>query len=300
MALSFNLSRPATGSVTEIAPGIRRIVAENPGAFTFTGTCSYLLGGADVIVIDPGPEGDDHLTRLMREIGEARVAGILVTHTHRDHSPLARALQARTGAPIYGCAPHAPARPLRLGEINPLDASSDGDHRPDHLLRDGDRITLADHAFEVLATPGHTANHLVFSLEGGVVFSGDHIMGWSTTIVAPPDGAMGPYMASLDAMAAREDDRIYLPGHGGPVTDPRRFARALLQHRRQRESQIMDRLANGPMTIPLLVEANYPALDPRLTGAAALSVFAHLEDLAERGLVIATPALAMNALFART
>ncbi|CAN1492715.1 GloB Zn-dependent hydrolases, including glyoxylases [Rhabdaerophilaceae bacterium] len=299
MQLSFNTARPETGSVITVAPGIRRLVAPNTGPFTFTGTCTYLLGDQDLVVIDPGPESDDHLLRLLAEIGDARVAGILVTHTHRDHSPLARALKARTGASIFGCAPHRPSRALRLGEVNPLESSGDTAHQPDRALAHGERVSLGEWDFEILATPGHTANHLGFALPSGVVFSGDHIMAWSTTIVAPPDGAMGPYLASLELMASRESDQIYFPGHGGPVSEPQRFARAIYQHRRHRENQIMERLSAGPLSVMQLVEANYPALDERLKGAAALSVFAHLEDLVDRAVVLASPMLAIDAMFER-
>jgi glyoxylase-like metal-dependent hydrolase (beta-lactamase superfamily II) len=298
--LVFNPGRPETGVVEDIAAGIRRLVAPNPGPFTFTGTCSYLVGADEVIVIDPGPEDDAHLVRLLSAIGGAAVLAILVTHTHRDHSPLSRRLQAETGAPILGCAPHFAARALRLGEINPLDASSDALYQPDAVLLDGASVTLGASTFEVIATPGHTANHLAFALPAqGIVFTGDHIMGWSTSIVAPPDGAMGAYMASLEAMIAREADQLYLPGHGAPVADPRRFARGLLQHRRHRENQIMDRLLRQPMRIPELVAANYPGLNPALTGAAGLSVFAHLEDLHDRGLVNALPNIGFDAVFGR-
>ncbi|MGL5446049.1 MAG: MBL fold metallo-hydrolase [Rhabdaerophilum sp.] len=286
--------------IEEIAPGIRRLVAPNPGPFTFTGTCTYLVGTDEIVVVDPGPEDEAHLARLMQAIGTAPVAGILVTHTHRDHSPLARALRARTGAQILGCAPHHAARPLRLGEINLLDASSDAEHRPDRELHHGEPVSIAGHTFEVIATPGHTANHLCFALAGrGILFSGDHVMGWSTSIVAPPDGAMGDYLASLEQLTHREQDRIYLPGHGAPVSDPRRFTRGLLNHRRQRESQILERLAEGPKTIPELVALNYPGLNPALRGAAALSVFAHLEELHARGAVSTEPTLALDALYRR-
>lgn len=300
MDLTFNMARPETGMIEEIAPGIRRLVAPNPGPFTFTGTCTYLVGTDEIMVVDPGPEDDAHLTRLIEAIGQARVAGLLITHTHRDHSPLARALKARTGAGIFGCAPHHAARALRLGEVNPLDASADSEHSPDRQLHHGEHVSIAGHEIEVIATPGHTANHLCFALAGrGIVFSGDHVMGWSTSIVAPPDGAMGDYLASLEHLVSREQDHIYLPGHGAPVSDPRRFTRGLLNHRRQRESQILDRLAEGPKNILELVGLNYPGINPALRGAAALSVFAHLEELHARGAVVAEPTLAMNALYRR-
>ncbi|MBN8532847.1 MAG: MBL fold metallo-hydrolase [Rhizobiales bacterium] len=297
---NVNPARPETGTIEEVVPGIRRLIAPNPGPFTFTGTCTYLIGTSDLVIVDPGPADDGQLARLMQAIGKAKVAGILVTHTHRDHSPLARVLKERTGATIFGCAPHRAARALRLGEINPLDASADTDHLPDRQLDHGEHLGLAGQAIEVIATPGHTANHLCFALpEQGILFSGDHVMGWSTSIVAPPDGAMGDYLASLEHLISREQDRLYLPGHGGPVSDPRRFTRGLLAHRRQRETQILDRLAEGPKTIRDLVALNYPGLAPALLGAAALSVFAHLEDLHARQTVTAEPDLALEALYRR-
>ena len=300
MDVPFNLAPPETARLEEVAPGIRRLVAGNAGPFTFTGTCTYLVGTSDLAIIDPGPEDGAHFARLLAAIGEARVAAILVTHTHRDHSPLARPLAERTGAPIHGCAPHAPARPLRLGEVNPLDASADFDHRPEVESADGARILVGEHAFEAIHTPGHTANHVSFALCGsGIVFSGDHVMGWSTSIVAPPDGSMADYMASLEKLAGREEDALYLPGHGGGVADPWRFSRAILSHRKQRESQILDRLSDGPRRVQKLVEENYPGLRPELKGAAGLSTFAHLEDLFARGLITAEPELAMDAVFRR-
>lgn len=300
MDVPFNLAPPETARLEPVAPGIRRLVAGNAGPFTFTGTCTYLVGTSDLAIIDPGPDDGAHFARLLAAIGDARVAAILVTHTHRDHSPLARFLAERTGAPIHGCAPHAPARPLRLGEVNQLDASADQDYRPDIESLDGARIAVGDHVFEAIHTPGHTANHISFALDGtGIVFSGDHVMGWSTSIVAPPDGSMADYMASLEKLARREEDALYLPGHGGGVTEPRRFTRAILSHRKQRESQILERLAEGSRSVAQLVEENYPGLRPELKGAAALSSFAHIEDLFARGLIEADPELAIDAVFRR-
>lgn len=285
----FDRKPPAqSGILLDIAPGIRRIIANNPSPFTFTGTCTYVVGAGEVSVIDPGPDDPHHIEALLDCLDGERVARILVTHTHRDHSPGARRLQAATGAPILGCAPHRASREALAGEIARLDASSDQDHAPSTILADGDRVEGEGHAFRAIETPGHTANHLAFELEGtGMVFSGDHVMAWSTSIVAPPDGAMGAYLASLEKLIARERDIAYWPGHGGPVADPKRFTRALLSHRRQRETQILEFLARGPARIPEMVAANYPGLDPRLTGAAGLSVFAHIEDLIGRGALVA-------------
>lgn len=296
---SFDRTPPAhSGLLLGVAPGIRRIIANNPSPFTFTGTCTYVVGRGEVSVIDPGPEDEMHVAALLDSLEGERVARILVTHTHRDHSPAARALAARTGAPILGCAPHRASRAIHEGEINRLDASADRAHAPDLILSEGERIEGEDHAFLAIETPGHTANHLAFELAGtGMVFSGDHVMAWSTSIVAPPDGAMGPYLASLEKLIAREEDIAYWPGHGGPVVEPRRFTRALLSHRRQRETQIVEFLAKGPAHIPDMVRANYPGLNPALIGAAGLSVFAHLEDLIDKGIVYTEGPPALEGLF---
>lgn len=296
----FDRSAPAqSGVLMSVAPDIRRIIANNPSPFTFTGTCTYVVGRGDVTVIDPGPEDEAHIDALLAALPNERIGRILITHTHRDHSPGARMLKARTGAPIIGCAPHRASREALAGETRRLDASSDSEHAPDRILVDNEVYEADDHAFRVLETPGHTANHLAFELIGtGMVFSGDHVMAWSTSIVAPPDGAMGPYMESLEKLIAREDDRAYWPGHGGPVVDPRRFTRALLSHRRQRETQILDFLARGPARIPAMVAANYPGLNPALVGAAGLSVFAHIEDLVGRSEIVTEGDATLESLFA--
>ena len=297
---SFDRAPPAqSGILMTVAPGIRRIIANNPSPFTFTGTCTYVVGRGDVTVIDPGPEDMLHVEKLLAGMPGEKVARILVTHTHRDHSPAARQLKELTGAPIIGCTPHRASRDVLAGETRRLDASSDQDHAPDTVLVDGDLVEGDDHAFRVIETPGHTANHLAFELvDTGMLFSGDHVMAWSTSIVAPPDGAMGAYLASLEKLIAREEDRAYWPGHGGPVSDPRRFTRALLSHRRQRETQIIEFLAKGPARIPAMVAANYPGLDPRLVGAAGLSVYAHIEDLIERGILATEGDATLESLFA--
>lgn len=298
----FDRAPPAqSGILMNVAPGIRRIIANNPSPFTFTGTCTYVVGHGEVTVIDPGPEDIQHVEALLAGLHREKVARILVTHTHRDHSPAARLLKERTGALIIGCGPHRASREALAGETKRLDASSDSEHEPDRILVEGDTVDGDDHAFSVIETPGHTANHLAFELSGtGMVFSGDHVMAWSTSIVAPPDGAMGPYLASLEKLIAREDDRAYWPGHGGPVADPRRFTRALLSHRRQRETQIVDFLAKGPARISAMVAANYPGLDARLVGAAGLSVFAHVEDLIGRGVIATEGDATLDSLFALT
>lgn len=276
---------PDYGRPVPVAPGIRRVTARNPGAFTFHGTNSYLVGDRALAVIDPGPDDPVHLAALIEAIGRAEVAAILVTHTHRDHSPAAAALARLTGAPVIAEGPHRPSRPLAIGEVNPLDAAADTDFGIDRRLADGDRVEGDGWALAAIATPGHCANHLAFALEGtDLIFSGDHVMAWSTSIVAPPDGAMVDYMASLERLI-RRDEQTYLPGHGGPVREAGTFVAALKEHRLGRERAILDRVAAGDARIPDMVRSIYAGLDPGLAGAAALSVLAHLEDLVARGLV---------------
>lgn len=275
------------GACVSVSPLVRRIVAGNGGPFTFTGTCTYLVGRGDVAVIDPGPDDPAHLAAVLDAVGGETVSAILVTHTHRDHSPGARALAAETGAPILGCGPHRPSRPLAESEAPRLDAGGDGEHRPGRELADGEAAHGRGWTLRAVATPGHTANHLAFALEEEkALFSGDHVMAWSTTVVIPPDGAMSDYMASLARLVPRED-RVFWPGHGGPVADPQRWVRGLLAHRRQREAAILERLAAGEGRIPDIVAKLYPEISPALRGAAAQSVYAHLEDLVARGLAAA-------------
>lgn len=272
------------GQLVRLSPLVRRMVAPNPGPMTFRGTNTYVVGHGAVAVIDPGPPIVEHVDALLAALGDERVATVLVTHTHRDHSPAARILGARTGAPVVGCAPFVPARPPREEETAALSAADDGDHRPDRVLGDGEVLGGDGFSLVALATPGHTTNHLAFGLpEERALFSGDHVMAWSTTVVAPPSGAMASYIASLERLKGR-DDSIYWPGHGGPVRDPQRFVRGLLHHRRQREHAILARLAAGDTSVDAIVAATYENLDPRLRRAAALSVLAHLEDLCARGL----------------
>jgi glyoxylase-like metal-dependent hydrolase (beta-lactamase superfamily II) len=294
-SLQFDREQPA-GELESLTPLVRRLVAPNPGPFTFTGTCSYLIGRRKLALIDPGPDDDAHVEALLHTIRGETLTHILVTHTHRDHSPAARRIAEATGARIVGCAPHHAARDRHEGEEAALDASNDTSYRPHVALDDGDVVAGPGWTLTALATPGHTANHLCFALrEENALFSGDHVMAWSTSIVAPPNGAMGPYMASLDRLRAR-DEEIYWPGHGGPVRDPARFVRALMGHRRQREAAILRRLAGGDTSIGEIVAAIYEGLSPALHGAAALSVLAHLEDMTQRGLVVSNgpPTLASD------
>ena len=285
------------GEVTRLSPLVRRLIAPNGGPFTFTGTCSYLVGKGDLAIVDPGPDNAAHLAALLEAVGAGRVSHIVITHTHRDHSPLAAKLKAATGARIVGCAPHFSARKLGEGEANNLEGSNDLAYAPDHVMADGEALACDGFTLEALATPGHTMNHLCLALrKEEALFSGDHVMAWSTSIVAPPDGSMGAYMASLDRLRGRAD-AIYYPGHGGPVREPQRFTRALLHHRRQREVSILNRLRQGDATIPAIVARIYENLDPRLVGAASLSVFAHLEDLCARGLAHSKGAPTLHATY---
>jgi len=271
--------------VREIAPNVRAIVANNPGPFTFKGTMSYIIGRGKVAILDPGPDDDAHIGALLDAVRGETVTHIFVTHTHRDHSPAVPKVKAATGAKVFAQGPHRLARPLKIGETNRLDASADMDFRPDVALADGETVSGDGWTLEAVATPGHTANHMSFAFkEANLLFAGDHVMGWSTTIVGPPDGAMSDYMASLHKLARRSEP-LYLSGHGLPIREAPRFVQHLIQHRQGREASLLHRLGKGAADIPTLVKAVYIGLDPRLTGAAALSVLAHLEDLVARGVV---------------
>jgi glyoxylase-like metal-dependent hydrolase (beta-lactamase superfamily II) len=263
----------------QLEPGIARVLAHNPSAFTYYGTQTYVIGADEVAVIDPGPDLPEHVEALVDAIGGRSVVAIMCTHTHRDHSPASRPLAEATGAPIIGCAP------LALETVGPrADASFDGDYAPDRVLANGESIELDGRRITAVATPGHTSNHLCFAYEGAL-FSGDHVMGWSTTVVVPPDGDMADYMASLEMLRLR-GDRIYYPAHGPAVTNPKQYVRGLIGHRLQREKQILKLVSQEPRPIPDIVANAYPGLDPRLVPAAGGSVFAHLLDLEKRGLVM--------------
>ncbi len=278
-------------------PLVRRVLAPNPSPYTYTGTQTWLVGaGSDVAVIDPGPSGsgmsigdpadingEGHVEAILRAIGGAKVTAILCTHTHRDHSPAAAPLKAATGAPIIGCAP------LTLRDNGPrADSAFDPDYAPDRVLTDGEQISGDGWTIQAVATPGHTSNHLCYSLvETGALFTGDHVMKWSTTVVSPPDGDMSAYMASLQKLYDRQD-RIYYPAHGPAVEKPRQLVRGMIGHRRQRERQILKLLEVQPHIITDMVAVMYKGLDPRLTGAAGRSVLAHLVDLQNQGRVSVT------------
>ncbi len=262
----------------QLEDGIARVLAHNPSAFTYYGTQTYLVGEREVAVIDPGPDLPEHLEALKKAIGGRKVAAIMCTHTHRDHSPAAKPLAEAMGAPIIGCAA------LALETVGPrADAAFDGDYAPDRVLSDGEALEVDGKPVTAVATPGHTSNHLCFAYEGALL-TGDHVMGWSTTVVVPPDGDMAAYMQSLDKLR-RRDDRIYYPAHGPPVTKPNQYVRSLIGHRMQREKQILKLVSEQPRDISDIVANAYPGLDPRLVVAAGGSVLAHLVDLERRGLV---------------
>ncbi|WP_207537156.1 MBL fold metallo-hydrolase [Sabulicella rubraurantiaca] len=268
------------GEAEQVAPGIRRILCDNPSAFTFRGTNTYLVGGGgSVAVIDPGPEDERHLQAIMAATSGERITHILVSHTHRDHSPGARRLAALTGAPTLGYGPHA--TPPEAGQEG-------GDHEfvPDIALADEAMVDGADWRLRALFTPGHCGNHLCFALEGsGVLFSADHVMSWSTSVVSPPDGSMRAYMDSLGRLRLREgEDRLYLPGHGPHLPDPMPFLDALSVHRRRREQRILAALReHGPAPLEALVGPVYGPMDPRLIKAAGRSMLAQLLMLEEEG-----------------
>ncbi|MDI5929920.1 MBL fold metallo-hydrolase [Rhizobium leguminosarum] len=285
---AFDLAfEPAYGQAVPVIAGVERVTVNNPGPFTFFGTNSYIVGSSSVAVIDPGPEDEAHFQALMAALAGRAVTHIFVSHTHRDHSPLAGRLQAATGAVTVGQGPHRPARPLREGEINPFAESSDISFVPDITLSDGQTLSGDGWALTAVLTPGHTANHAAFALAGrDILFSGDHVMAWSTSIVAPPDGSMADYMASLERLMERQD-RLLLPGHGGPVMEPAGFLRALKAHRLRREQAVLARVRAGDSGIAEMVKVIYRDTDPKLHGAAALSVLAHIENLMERGEIAA-------------
>lgn len=268
------------GAMEQLSPLVRRVLARNPSPFTYTGTGTYIVGHGEVAVIDPGPADPAHLEAVARAIAGERLTEILITHTHMDHSPGAAPLKAMLGGRIAGCAP------LALADGGPrADAGFDAGYAPDRVLADGEGVAGPGWTLRAVATPGHTSNHLCFGLEQEkALFSGDHVMGWSTSVVSPPDGDMAAYMQSLARLLDR-DDAIYYPTHGPAVTEPKRLVKGMIAHRRQRERQVLDLLADGAGTIDAMVESMYAMVDRRLWPAAGRSVLAHLIDLEGRGIV---------------
>lgn len=273
-----------TGLAEQVEPLVLRVLAPNPSPYTFTGTQTYVVGpvdGPDCAVIDPGPYEPAHIDAIIAAIGGRKVVAILCTHTHRDHSPAAAPLAAKTGAPIVGCAP------LMLQVVGPRsDEAFDPTYAPDRVLADGEGMRGTGWTLTAVATPGHTSNHLCFALEeSGALFTGDHVMGWSTSVVIPPDGDMGDYMASLEKLMARDDTR-YHSAHGAAIEKPKQLVRGMIGHRRQRENQIMRLLAEEARPVSAFIPAMYKGLDPRLIPAAEMSVTAHLLDLEKRGMAL--------------
>ena len=288
---------PEHGKAVDVADGIQRITAPNESAFTYRGTNTYILGGDSVAVIDPGPAIDSHFDLLLETLRGRTVSHIVVTHTHMDHSPLAMPLKKKTGAPIFAEGPHRNSRDLHLGEINSLDAAADRDFKADVILKHGDMIEGKDWALETILTPGHTQNHACFAIKDtNMLFSGDHVMSWATSIVAPPDGSMADYMNSLSVMMERKET-IYFPGHGGRLERAPEFVRALRAHRKMRETAVLSRIRAGDKTIPDIVKVIYKETDPRLHGAAGLSVFAHIEDLVMQGKILCEGPPALNSIY---
>ncbi len=312
---------PAYGDVVELSPLIRRVVCKNPGRFTFKGTGTYIVGRGEVAVIDPGPKDEDHIAALLAAVAGEEVTHIVITHTHGDHSPGAGPLQTATGAKTYGFGPHPVVPPEAAAAFTPttwktleptpeeleeLKASmpkkatkeghaeqeepSDVNFAPDVELAHGETIEGGNWTLEGVYTPGHISNHMCFGLrEESALFTGDHIMGWSTTVVPPPDGSMADYMASLELVQKREGDRVYYPTHGPPIDLPGEFVASLIQHRLDREQQILTCLASGPKTIPEMVTAMYTDTTPHILHmAAGQSVLSQLVWLVEKQAVAAS------------
>ena len=279
------------GVMVDVSPTIRRIVAQNPGPFTFKGTATYVVGHGKVAVIDPGPDLPAHVDALLEALDGEEITHQLITHTHKDHSPAAQRLQQRTGASTYGFGPHGAGKYEKGIEV---EEGGDPDFTPDHALIHGDRVVGDGWSLDCVHTPGHTSNHLCYAYrEENALFTGDHVMGWSTTVVSPPDGDMREYLDSLRHLSER-NDQIYYPTHGAPIENPGPFLRGLIAHRKMRERQIISVLEAGENTIRDMVPGMYKGLDPILIPAAQRSVFAHVIDLVEQGKVVSEGDLAIG------
>jgi glyoxylase-like metal-dependent hydrolase (beta-lactamase superfamily II) len=275
---------PPYGLAERLSPLITRIVCDNPGPFTFRGTATYLVGRDSLIIVDPGPDNDSHFQSLCAAIGERPVSCILITHTHLDHSRMARRLKAHTGARTAAFGPHGSGRRKAVAGTSP-EAGADRDFVPDIRLVDGDVVASPEATVRAVFTPGHTSNHMAYAVEEEkTLLTGDHVMSWATSVIAPPDGHMGDYLASLRKLLER-DDELYLPAHGPPVPNPHALVRAYIAHRRMRRAAILKRLGKGPQSVAALVEGIYAGLDPALIAAARQSTLAQLDQLMEEGLV---------------
>ena len=283
MAIAFRHEQSVEyGVARTLSPLVRRIVARNPSPFTYHGTCTYVLGHGEVALVDPGPALPEHVDALLAALAGERITHQLVTHTHRDHSPAARLVTDRTGAQTYGFGPHGQGRYERGATV---EAGGDLDFTPDVRLAHGQIVEGDGWSVECVHTPGHCSNHLCFQLrQEGTLITGDHVLGWSTSVISPPDGDMGDYLRSLELLLER-DDRLYLPAHGPAIEDPKPFVRSFIEHRKQREDQIVDCLRQGKHLISEMVPVMYAALPAFMHPAAARSVFAHVLHMIERGMI---------------
>ncbi len=305
MSNPFNLDTDVVyGTAVRLAPQVRRLTVRNGSPMTFTGTQTYLVGNGDVVVIDPGPVNEQHVDDVLNALEEGeRIAAIVLTHTHIDHSPGAAALKAATGAPTYAFGPHGAGMSQMMLDLAASGADLGGGEgadrafQPDVTVQDGEVLQFGDVALTALHTPGHLSNHLAFAMEDGAVFTGDLIMGWATTLVSPPDGDMAAFLASLAMMRGR-GDRVYYPGHGHPIEDPMGMIDHQIAHRKSRVDQIVEALGDGPATPRGLTEKIYTDVDPALHGAAARNVFAALLGLVADGRCEAQGGLSPEAVFA--
>lgn len=280
------------GVCDQVSPLIRRVIANNPGPFTYTGTGTYIVGQGNVAVIDPGPAYPEHIDAILAATKGENITHILITHTHEDHSPGAAPLKAKTGAKTYGYGPHGAGK---LEEGVQIEAGGDMGFDPDVTVRHGDTIKGKNWTFECVYTPGHTSNHICFALrEEKALFSGDHIMGWSTSVIGPPDGDMSAYFDSLYMLLDR-DDEIYWPTHGSPITDPKPFVQSFIDHRKDREVQIMEAISAGCTDIKDMVKRMYADVDVQLHRPAAMSVLAHLQRMVGDGRVTTDSAVTLGA-----
>lgn len=270
------------GRMDQLTPNIRRVVARNPSAFSFHGTGTYIIGRGEVAVIDPGPLLDDHIEAILDGLVDEKISHILITHTHTDHSPAASILKQRSGAPTYGYGPHGSGKKLQGIQV---EAGGDMDFIPDVIVNHGDVIPGKDWTMECVYTPGHTSNHMCFQLrEEKALFTGDHVMAWSTSIISPPDGDMTAYMESLRLLLNRDDD-IYWPTHGSSISNPKDYVQTFIAHRLEREAQIIEALNAGHQSITDMVPGMYVDLDEKMYPAAARSVLAAMIRLIDTGKV---------------